>query len=79
MQELISPASCYINRGSFPLMHTLISSGWNWDFIYDWTILKYQRAGTSGTSDRPAVNDTMSSARPALADTVDLSQSRMRA
>ncbi|GAX79097.1 hypothetical protein CEUSTIGMA_g6537.t1 [Chlamydomonas eustigma] len=56
--------------------------GWNWDFVFDWTILKYQRsAGTStgATADRNLHQDTMSSARPMVTDTMELSQSRMRA
>ena len=65
-----------------PYVHECVIScplGWNWDFVFDWTILKYQRSGASGTGDRPLLHDTMSSARPMVADTMDLSQTRMRA
>jgi casein kinase 1 len=56
--------------------------GWNWDFVFDWTILKYQRSAgttTGTTADHNLHQDTMSSARPMVTETMELSQSRLRA
>mmetsp|Transcript_8951 Transcript_8951/g.19136 ORF Transcript_8951/g.19136 Transcript_8951/m.19136 type:complete len:364 (+) Transcript_8951:227-1318(+) len=50
--------------------------GWNWDYVFDWTILKYQRSA-NGTVDRPITTDA-SAARPALPEPLEASGSRAR-
>lgn len=51
--------------------------GWNWDFVFDWTILKYQRT-VSGAAERPVAADTPVTARPSQPEPNEASASRIR-
>lgn len=63
----------FLHHAGFPL--TFIGS-WSWDFVYDWTILKFQRTAANGI-DRPLPLDP-NALRPTIPEALETEQARRR-
>ncbi|GIL49192.1 hypothetical protein Vafri_5343 [Volvox africanus] len=69
------PDYAYLRR----LFRDLFSKeGWTWDYVFDWTILKYQRSA-NGAVERPVAVPEATGTRPtALQDSAEAGGSRVR-